>query len=200
MPNSNLPSSPRYYSDGSYGTGASLYSSCSSSQLGSGSPAKELSSSSEYLARVKIQEYYLALPSKSWLGKHLVDCSHRETYNRDDIVTLAGELWTLMIDAEGYQRDLLYAGLNHPACKAELERYQNVFSTCWDKCRRILEDTASAMIQINPAYMRAPSFELQHFVQMVMTRSFQGPNTRRRWRRIANLLSYTVHQAKRFKA
>lgn len=187
--------SPRYYSDGSYGTRTNI-SSVPISPLSARSVSSEgdLSSSSTYLARLRVKSFLIGLPSRSWLGKHIADCATIQNGVSKTVIEFTGSLWLSLIKCEDYQRQILYQSITVSPLVPDSDQYLRVFASCWKKCGQILEDTAAAMIQNNPAYLRTQTFTPEKFIEMVIINSLVVNSSCRRWVRLSNLLQFTVHR------
>jgi len=187
--------SPRYSSTGSYRTKVTLTSDCRPEFYGV-TVQSDLVQSTQELAKIKVTEFLVTLPGRSWLGKLIADAVLDETHSPDSLVAFANRCWNSLISFEEQERNLRYISLLPSGCHEDVLRFIKVMDSCWQKCVALVQYSAESLVFTNPAYLRMSTFTLERFMRIVLLKSMMMKHSRHKWVRIINLMDYTVQGSK----
>jgi hypothetical protein len=179
-------SSPRRTSTGEYATVVSVTSFSQTSPYTG--VMSDLPESSKTLAKIRIHEHLVTLPSRSWIGKQIIDSLNQERVVYRHARELAERIWSSLIEFEQATTEVGYFAMNESASMSDLGIFSHLTKSCWEKFVSILEATGALIIHQHPAYIRSPVFEIKKFISMIFVKMTEESSLRRRLIRCLNLM------------
>jgi hypothetical protein len=193
MASSGYAHSPRYTSTGYYSTSVPM--SFSDTDMLVPSCGGELVELSRVIGEGIVTEWFSRLPTKSWVGKKLLDAIVDNCPSPKSASTIA-DIWTGLIELDRLTTTASARTLTKGS-KLHRDDIYNSCQSCWDKILRLMKTIALEVTRSNPSITRSPLFNRQTFMTIVLVHSFEVREHRHQWYRIRNLGAATVSAGSR---
>nr|WKE35293.1 hypothetical protein [Plasmopara viticola lesion associated mononegaambi virus 9] len=137
-------------------------------------PLENSPHTASYYANALITSFLEKLPTKSWLGKRLVDCARLDQSDRATI-NLANNIWRALTISDRIRSEVQGANPNDTyVIKCGLTKH-------WNTATSILETSMKLLFENNPAASRATTMGARTHIKLCMLLALRDVRCVARW-------------------